>query len=304
MTQRSTASSATLVAIGDLHGRWRPADQAYLERAQPDLALFVGDLSDTEEAAMVEKIAAVDVPKAVILGNHDAWRSIRDRKVTGELHRSLHALGSSNLHYEVRDVPAAQVSVVGARPFSYGGEVLRGEEVYDELYGVRDFEASAERILRAAQRAQHLDLVLLAHNGPTGLGAAPADLCGKDFGKPGGDWGDRDLELAIDLIEGWGFRVRAVVSGHMHHKLLHPRGAERRRFVRRNGTLFVNCAVVPRIERDADGVELAHFVRMRWEQGDCVGLEEVWVDGNGREQRCASPTVIDLEAPRTDAGGS
>ncbi|MGC6489104.1 MAG: metallophosphoesterase, partial [Planctomycetota bacterium] len=79
MTQRSTASSATLVAIGDLHGRWRPADQAYLEHAQPDLALFVGDLSDTEEAAMVEKIAAVDVPKAVILGNHDAWRSIRDR---------------------------------------------------------------------------------------------------------------------------------------------------------------------------------------------------------------------------------
>ena len=57
--------------------------------------------------------------------------------------------------------------------------------------------------------------------------------------KPGGDWGDYDLALALQRIEGFGLRVRAVVAGHMHHRLLHPRGAERRRFVRRGETLFV-----------------------------------------------------------------
>ena len=309
MGDSSTSSRATLVAVGDLHRRWRPADRAYLERSQPDLAMFVGDLSDTEETEMVEKVAAVEVPKVVLLGNHDAWRSIEEQEITQELSDSLAALGSTHLAYGVRDVPAAQVSIVGARPFSYGGPgkrgergaVLRGAAVYEQLYGVGDFKASADLIMKAAQGARHSDLIILAHNGPTGLGSDPADFCGKDFrdrkvqgDKPGGDWGDKDLELAIEAIEGWGYRVRAVVSGHMHHKLLEPRGAERRRFVRRGHTLYVNCAVVPRLVRDRDGHELAHFVRMQWEGGECRTLEEVWVDANGRECKVVVPEVIDL----------
>lgn len=309
MGDTSPPSRATLVAVGDLHRRWRPADRAYLERSQPDLAMFVGDLSDTEEPELTEKIAAVDVPKVVLLGNHDAWRSIEEQEITQELSDSLAVLGSSHLAYGVRDVPAAQVSIVGARPFSYGGPgkrgergaVLRGAAVYEQLYGVGDFKASADLIMKAAQGARHSDLVILAHNGPTGLGDDPADFCGKDFrdrkvqgDRPGGDWGDKDLELAIEAIEGWGYRVRAVVSGHMHHKLLEPRGAERRRFVRRGHTLYVNCAVVPRLVRDRDGHELAHFVRMQWEGGECRTLEEVWVDANGRECKVVAPEVIDL----------
>jgi len=169
---------------------------------------------------------------------------------------------------------------------------------------VRTIQDSAKQIVDAARRAQHRDLVILAHNGPTGLGSDPADIYGKDFGKPGGDWGDRDLELALQQIERLGLRVRAVVAGHMHHRLLHPRGAERTRFVRRGGTLFVNCAVVPRIEEDERGDELSHFVRTTWDRGACLSLEEVWVDSSGNEKRAAAPKVVELAAARARADGA
>jgi len=286
-----------MVVIGDLHGQWRPGDQRYLEDLEPELAMFVGDLSDTEEVAAAEMVAGLRVPKVALLGNHDAWRSIKEKRVTDTLNKSIDALGSTHLAYEVHDVPSAQVSIVGARPFSYGGPQMRGAEVYEELYGVRDFESSAQRIVKAAQSARHRDLVILAHNGPTGLGSEPSDICGKDFGQPGGDWCDRDLELAIELIEGWGFRVRAVIAGHMHHLLLHPRKHPRKRFVRRDGTLFVNCAVVPRVE-ERDGSELSYFLRTTWEEGECRSLHEVWVDAEGREHLAVEPDVVDLdEAP-------
>ena len=296
MGDRSTGTSATLVAIGDVHGQWGPGDDAFLRSARPTLAMFVGDLGD-EDVPIVERIARLGVPKAVMLGNHDAWRSFSNKEITSALHGSLDALGRDHLAYDVREVPAAGVSIVGARPFSWGGPTLRSSEVYDELYNVDTMQASANEIVNAARRAQHRDLIVLAHNGPTGLGSDPTDIYGKDFGKPGGDWGDEDLELALDEIRARGLRVRAVVAGHMHHKLLHPRGAARTRFVRRAGTLFVNCAVVPRVERDQDGNERSHFVRMQWSGGECQSLEEVWVDGSGREVRCAAPDVVDLAAP-------
>jgi uncharacterized protein (TIGR04168 family) len=120
---------------------------------------------------------------------------------------------------------------------------------------------SAAAIVDAARHAQHRDLVILAHNGPLGLGGETHDIFGKDFGKPGGDWGDRDLALAIQRIEGFGLRVRAVIAGHMHHRLVHPRGGERTRFVRREGTLFCNAAYVPRVRQGEDGEELSYFLR-------------------------------------------
>lgn len=300
---RSTPSPATLVAVGDIHRCWREGDAVYLERSRPDLALFVGDLGD-EDVGMVEKIADIGVPKAVLLGNHDAWRSFSNDEITSALYGSLDALGRDHVAYDVREVPAAGISVVGARPFSWGGPSLRSEAVYDELYSVRTIQDSAKQIVDAARRAQHRDLVILAHNGPTGLGSDPADIYGKDFGKPGGDWGDRDLELALQQIERLGLRVRAVVAGHMHHRLLHPRGAERTRFVRRGGTLFVNCAVVPRIEEDERGDELSHFVRTTWDRGACLSLEEVWVDSSGNEKRAAAPKVVELAAARARADGA
>jgi uncharacterized protein (TIGR04168 family) len=264
-----------------------------LERSRPDLALFVGDLGD-EDVEMVGRIAALTVPKVVLLGNHDAWQSFGRKVATEKLKKSLELLGDDHLAYAVREVPRAGISVIGARPFSWGGQSLRSPELYDEIYGIHTMRQSAAAIVDAARHAQHRDLVILAHNGPLGLGDQPEDIFGKDFGKPGGDWGDRDLALAIQRIEGSGLRVRAVFAGHMHHKLVHVKGAERTRFVRRGDTLFANCAFVPRVRADEHG-ELSYFLRSRWRAGQCLGLEEVWVDVHGGEHSVQAPAIVDID---------
>lgn len=284
---------ANLTIVGDVHRWWRPGDTAYLERVRPDLSLFVGDLGD-EDVEMVKVVAGVQVPKVVILGNHDAWQSFGRRTATEKLRESLAVLGEDHLAYAVREVPAAGVSVIGARPFSWGGESLRSPELYDEIYGVHTMRQSAAAIVDAARHAQHRDLVILAHNGPLGLGSESGDIFGKDFGKPGGDWGDRDLALAIQRIEGFGLRVRAVIAGHMHHRLAHPRGGERTRFVRRDGSLFLNAAFVPRVQRQDGGEEWSYFLRLGVERGECVSVEEVWVDVHGNERRVDRVAIVDL----------
>jgi len=299
LPDRTTPSPATIVAVGDIHGCWREADRSYLERAELALALFVGDLGD-EDVQMVQRIADIDVPKAVLLGNHDAWRSFSEKQLSNELNTSLDILGEDHLAYDVRELPEAGVSVIGARPFSWGGQSLRSPDLYDELYGVRTMRQSAAAIVDAARSAKHRDLIILAHNGPTGLGSNPEDMYGKDFGKPGGDWGDYDLQLALQRIEGFDLRVRAVIAGHMHHRLLHPRGAERTRFIRRNGTLFANCAVVPRVVREKGGEDLSYFLRMHWQGGECLAIEEVWVDTHGDEKIARAPIIADVAEPAPD----
>jgi uncharacterized protein (TIGR04168 family) len=301
LSTRRTDPVATLTVVGDLHRWWRNADSVYLERSQPDLTLFVGDLGD-EDVEMVQRVAALPVKKAVVLGNHDAWQSFGRRVSTAKLRDSLTALGDDHIAYAVREVPSAGVSVVGARPFSWGGPTLRSPELYDEIYGIHTMRQSAAAIVDAARNAQHRDLVILAHNGPLGLGSEPGDIFGKDFGKPGGDWGDRDLALAIQRIEGFGLRVRAVIAGHMHHKLVHPRGAERTRFVKRGDTLFLNAARVPRVRQREDGEELSCFLRTRWQRGECTAIDEVWVDVHGDELETDPVTVVGIDglAPVVD----
>ena len=284
-----------------MHRWWRSADATFLERSHPDLALFVGDLGD-EDVEIVRRIVELPVPKAVILGNHDAWQSFGRKAATAKLQESLALLADDHIAYAVREVPRAGISVIGARPFSWGGQSLRSPELYDEIYGIHTMRQSAAAIVDAARNAQHRDLVILAHNGPLGLGAEPTDIFGKDFGKPGGDWGDRDLALAIQRIEGTGLRVRAVIAGHMHHKLVHPRGAERTRFLRRGDTLFLNAAYVPRVRTGPNGQELSYFLRTRWQAGDCVGVEEVWVDVHGDEYEAQPAPIVAVDglAPVVD----
>ena len=293
--------TANLTVVGDVHRWWRSADVTFLERNRPDLTMFVGDLGD-EDVEMVERICELSVPKAVILGNHDAWQSFGRKAATAKLQQSLALLGDDHIAYSVREVPSCGISVIGARPFSWGGPSLRSPELYDEIYGIHTMRQSAAAIVDAARNAQHRDLVILAHNGPMGLGEQTSDMFGKDFGKPGGDWGDRDLALAIQRIEGFGLRVRAVIAGHMHHKLVHPRGAERTRFLRRGDTLFLNSAYVPRVRALPNGEELSYFLRTRWAAGECVAVEEVWVDVHGDEYEAVPPAIVDVSglAPVVD----
>ena len=130
--------------------------------------------------------------------------------------------------------PSAFAAVVGGRPFSQGGpDFKRVDQFYREMYGVEGFEDSAERIARGLREAAaHLGkrgkgganndggadnnndddddddddedkgtaLLLIAHNGPSGLGGLKHDICGADFLEDGGDWGDPDLEEALRRV--------------------------------------------------------------------------------------------------------
>ncbi|MEO0479755.1 MAG: TIGR04168 family protein [Planctomycetota bacterium] len=288
----STDSTYKIRALGDVHGQWGDDDARLLESGDQDFTVFVGDLGD-ENAEIVEDVASVDCELAVILGNHDAWRSFRENGATPALRRSLDALGEDHLAYDVRDLPDAGLSLIGARPFSWGGRDLRSPDLYSDLYGIRTPEESAAKIVEAAERAKFEDLVILAHNGPKGLGKKPADIWGKDFGKsPGGDWGDQDLADALSALRERGFRVRAVIAGHMHDRLMTPRGAPRDRFVRRGGTSFLNVAVVPRIRKAKDGRSLHHFVDTEWRNTTLIRVRELWLDAEGSVVRRVEPEFL------------
>ena len=61
-----------IAVIGDVHDRWEEKDNLALKYLDVDLALFVGDFGN-ESIEVVTTVANLDIPKAVILGNHDAW---------------------------------------------------------------------------------------------------------------------------------------------------------------------------------------------------------------------------------------
>ena len=69
-----TGGHIRLAIIGDVHGLWYEEDAAALQSLGADAAIFLGDFSE-EDVTLIERVAAADTPKAVILGNHDAWRA-------------------------------------------------------------------------------------------------------------------------------------------------------------------------------------------------------------------------------------
>jgi uncharacterized protein (TIGR04168 family) len=257
----------TLLIVGDIHRSWSEADAPYLEAAGATHVLFVGDLGD-EDVEMVERVAALQVEKSVVLGNHDAWASFKAGKATDKLRRSLEILGEDHIGFARRELPALGVTLIGARPFSWGGPSLRSVELYKALYGISTVEESSRRIVDLARDAHHRDVVILAHNGPTGLGDAVDDIYGKDFGRPGGDWGDQDLQIAITRIKELGLRVPLVIAGHMHSQISGRQPLRRRRMVEQDGTVYVNPAEVPRVVPRPDGTgDVRHYTEVRMEAG-------------------------------------
>lgn len=61
-----------LAIVGDVHGCYGPEDEAAISFLGPDATLFVGDFGE-ERTDIVDMIAQGTTPRAVILGNHDAW---------------------------------------------------------------------------------------------------------------------------------------------------------------------------------------------------------------------------------------
>jgi uncharacterized protein (TIGR04168 family) len=280
--------SIQIAVIGDVHNAWDDQDEIALKQLGVDLALFVGDFGN-EAVDVVRAIAQVNLPKAAILGNHDAWYSATDwgkakcpydRQTTDWVQDQLDLLGSAHVGYGHLDFPDLNLTVVGARPFSWGGSKWKHDEFYSSRYGVNSFAESTDRIVQAAQQSAHDTVILIGHCGPTGLGDAAEDPCGKDWMPIGGDHGDPDMATAIEKIQAAGKSIPLVAFGHMHHQLRHTKKRPRKRLDRQGNIIYLNAASVPRIVQTATG-SLRNFSLVTLEAGSVTQAALVWMDDAG-----------------------
>mmetsp|Transcript_11420 Transcript_11420/g.24420 ORF Transcript_11420/g.24420 Transcript_11420/m.24420 type:complete len:379 (-) Transcript_11420:140-1276(-) len=272
LTAASAPESVRIALIGDCHGQWNQHDNDALVALDADLSLFVGDFGN-EDVNVVQHISCLKgrIRHASIFGNHDAFFSLRSKKHRGR--HKLPELPSAEIEfclptfdrfpemvkaqYELlkdcdvgwgrRHFQELGLHVVGGRPFSAGGPSMsKFRSFYRRHWGITRSNQSCAQISRCLEQVPAGDdMIVIAHNGPAGLGSDAHSICGKDWGTPpGGDWGDDDLRAALDQSLSLGARVPLVVFGHMHESL--SLGGNRRMVHVEQGTVYVNCAVVPR----------------------------------------------------------
>lgn len=278
-----------IAVVGDVHDLWDADDEVILKQLGIDLVLFVGDFGN-ESVEIVRAIAALDLPKAAILGNHDAWYSATqwglkkcpyDRSREDWVQQQMDLLGVADVGYSKLDLPSLNLTVVGSRPFSWGGPTWRSAGFYQERFGVTGFADSTTQIVTAASRAAHETILFLGHCGPTGLGDRPEDPCGKDWPPIGGDYGDPDLAAAIAQTKALGKTIPLVAFGHMHHRLRHTQQQQRKSvYISPDGTLYLNAASVPRIIK-TETSRLSNFSLVSLQSDIVSQVSLVWVDQNG-----------------------
>ncbi|HEY9822113.1 MAG TPA: TIGR04168 family protein, partial [Candidatus Sericytochromatia bacterium] len=249
-------NSVKIAVVGDIHDLWEEEDAIALKELGVDLVLFVGDFGN-ESVEVVRMISSIDIPKAAIMGNHDAWYTASDwgrkrcpynREKEDWVQQQLDLLGEAHVGYAKLDFPEFNLSVVGSRPFSWGGEVWKNDQFYRERYGVTSFEESIERIVAAVKSTAYETIIFMGHSGPVGLGDRPEDPCGKDWQPIGGDYGDPDFAQAIAQSQSLGKKVPLVTFGHMHHTMRHTKQRLRKAIATNPlGTVYLNSASVPRI---------------------------------------------------------
>ncbi|HEY9649610.1 MAG TPA: TIGR04168 family protein [Coleofasciculaceae cyanobacterium] len=286
-----------IAVIGDVHDQWEDEDAIALTRLGVDLALFVGDFGN-ESVDVVRRIASLDIPKAVILGNHDAWYSASewgkkrcpyDRTQEDRVQQQLDVLGEAHVGYGKLDFPEFQLSVVGSRPFSWGGEVWKNEQFYQERYGINNFEESSDRIVASASSTPYETILFMGHNGPLGLGDQPEDPCGRDWQPLGGDHGDPDFAEAIAQTQALGKTIPLVTFGHMHHSLRHTKERLRSAISTNSaGTVYLNSANVPRIiQTDSDRLRNFSLVSLEADRVSQISL--VWL---GQDYTIVSESLL------------
>ena len=275
-----------IAIVGDIHDRWEIADEIALQLLGVDLVLFVGDFGN-ESVQVVREIAAVKLPKAAVFGNHDAWYSASDwgkqkcpydRQKEDWVQDQIDLLKETHVGYSKLDFPELQLTVVGSRPFSWGGDVWKNAEFYKERFGVTSFAESTAKIVAAAETAAYDTVIFLGHNGPVGLGSNADDPCGKDWQPLGGDYGDPDLTEAIALTRKLGKTIPLVTFGHMHHDLRYTKQHLRKTFViSSEGTMYLNAARVPRIVQTPQGDKLRNFSLVYLQGGVVTQASLVWM---------------------------
>lgn len=285
-----TEQRLKIAVVGDIHEHWGDEDAEALWGLGVDLVLFVGDLGN-ESVAVVRKIANLSIPKAVILGNHDAWFSATefglkkcpyDRTLEDRVQQQLDLLGNCHVGYGKLDFPQWQFSVVGSRPFSWGGSKWRCKNFYRERYGVNNYRESTAKIMAQVEQTTTNNIIFVGHNGPFGLGANPEDMCGRDWKPLGGDFGDPDFQDAIASSRQLGKRVMFVTFGHMHHSLRHTK-TRLRTIIHQDeqDTIYLNSASTPRIQK-INGETARNFSLVNLENGNIQSIDLVWTNSRGK----------------------
>lgn len=274
-----------IAVVGDIHEQWESVDNLALEKLGVNLALFVGDFGN-ESVEVVRQIASLTIPKAAIMGNHDAWYTASDwgrkkcpydRTQEDRVQQQLDLLGETHVGFNQLDIPSLRLSVVGGRPFSWGGGEWKNRKFLRDRYGVTNFAESQAKILASVQETAYDTLIFLGHNGPLGLGDSAEAICGRDWQPLGGDHGDPDLAAAIAQTHTLGKHIPLVTFGHMHHRLRHTQTQLRTPVIQKQDTLYLNAARVPRII-DVDGEKWRNFSLVCLENHQVETIELVWVD--------------------------
>ncbi len=284
--QQVPPKTLTIAVVGDVHDQWDDFDEPALKRLGVDLVLLVGDFGN-ESVGVVRAIASLSIPKAAIFGNHDAWYTATgwgrnkcpyDRKVEDWVQQQIDLLGTAHVGYGKLDLPELGVSVVGGRPFSWGGSEWKNGEFYRDRYGIDSFEASTERIVEAARSTLLGTIIYIGHCGPYGLGDRPEDPCGRDWQPLGGDHGDPDLTVAIAQTRQMGKSIPLVAFGHMHHSLRHTKLQLRRPIhLDDQGTVYLNAASVPRIVETEEDL-LRNFSLVTLDNGVVTQASLIWLN--------------------------
>lgn len=285
-----------IAAVGDVHDQWDERDNAILQGWDLDLVLFVGDFGN-ESLTIVDCVSRLSLPKAVVLGNHDAWYTATpwgrkkcpyDRRREDRVQRQFEILGSDRVGYRVQDYPQLGVSVVGGRPFSWGGSTWTMPEFYQTRFGVGSLQESGDRITTAMNAATEPIRIVLAHNGPLGLGETAEAPCGRDWKPIGSDHGDPDLTTAIRASQEARQPPVLVVFGHMHHRLRHTKQRLRQWFAQDEwGTIYLNVASVPRIIGERSQ-RRRNFTLITLEGMRVTAADLVWTDDEGTIERRVS----------------
>ncbi|MGF1675162.1 MAG: TIGR04168 family protein, partial [Rivularia sp. (in: cyanobacteria)] len=283
-TQLTNSKTLKIAVVGDVHDQWENEDGIALERLNVDLVLFVGDFGN-ESVEVVRKIASLDIPKAAVMGNHDAWYTATewgrkkcpyDRTKEDWVQQQLDFLGDIHVGFGKLDFPEFNLTVVGSRPFTWGGPIWKFADLCKERFGVATLEESTSRIMAAVNSAAYETIIFLGHNGPSGLGDKPEDPCGKDWHPIGGDYGDPDFAEAISQSITTGKNIPLVTFGHMHHTLRHTKALRKPIFRSPEGIIYLNAASVPRIlEKPQD--KLRNFSIVELEDGKVTKASLVWI---------------------------
>src|SRR5699024_1999250 len=159
-----------------------------------------------------------------IAGNHDAvsktqlMAEIKNRRlichITGlGMARRVRALAAAlepvQLNAFSVDALDDNLSLLTARPHAMGPDRFYYKGYMKRQYGITNYADSAKRLQALIdQAAEHI--IILAHNGPSGLGDAVDAPFGNDFNPDYGDFGDPDLRAAINYARTQGKQVLAV----------------------------------------------------------------------------------------------